>query len=194
VLVILSAPSGAGKTTVAHRILRLFPPLRFSVSATTRARRPRERDGADYSFLTRERFEQSIREGGFVEWEEIFGNLYGTPVAEIDRAIAEGRHLLFDIDVKGALAIATKYPGESVTIFIRPPDLETLRRRLRGRGTDTPQVVETRIARAEWELTQASLFSHAVTNDDLDRCVSEVAGIVAECTGLKPEINHEIKS
>jgi guanylate kinase len=175
----LSAPSGAGKTTIARRILRQFPSLQFSVSATTRAKRPREVHGKDYFFLSREEFERRVADGGLVEWEEIYGNLYGTLKSEIDRVLGDGGHMLFDIDVKGALSIKRLYGDDAVLIFIRPPGIDVLRERLERRGTDGSEVIDRRMQRSAWELEQAPLFDFVVLNDDLGRSVPEVAGIVA---------------
>lgn len=174
----LSAPSGAGKTTIARSILRQFPQLRFSVSATTRTQRPREVDGKDYFFLTREEFERRIDDGGLVEWEEIYGNLYGTLRSEVDRVLTGGGHMLFDIDVKGALSIKRIYGDDAVTIFILPPGIDVLRERLERRGTDSAEVIDRRMQRAAWELEQAPLFDRTVLNDDLARSIPEVAEIV----------------
>ena len=136
-LFVLSAPSGSGKSTIARSILQQFDGLAFSVSATTRARRPKETDGKDYFFLSREEFERRIAENGLIEWEEIYGNLYGTLKTEVDRVLADGGHLLFDIDVKGALSIKKRYGARAVLIFIRPPSMDVLRERLVRRGTDS---------------------------------------------------------
>lgn len=177
-LFVLSAPSGAGKTTIARNMLRRFPSLRFSVSATTRDKRPGEEEGIDYVFLSRADFEKRIGENGLVEWEEIYGNLYGTLTAEVENAMATGGHMLLDIDVKGALSVKERYGDASVLIFIRPPGLDVLRARLEARGTDTRDVIDRRIERAAWELDQAPLFDHVVLNDDLYRAVQEVTGII----------------
>lgn len=177
-LFVLSAPSGSGKSTIARSILQQFDGLAFSVSATTRARRPKETDGKDYFFLSREEFERRIAENGLIEWEEIYGNLYGTLKTEVDRVLADGGHLLFDIDVKGALSIKKRYGARAVLIFIRPPSMDVLRERLVRRGTDSDEVIERRMQRAEWELAQSGSFDHEVINDDLARSVPEVAGIV----------------
>ncbi len=188
-LFVLSAPSGSGKTTIARRILAMFPDLSFSVSATTRPKRDREKEGEDYHFLTREEFLKGISSHSFVEWEEVFGNLYGTPVSEIENAERAGRHLLFDVDVKGALSVKRAYPSISTLIFIRPPDLDTLRERLRHRGSETEDVIEERVARAAWELAQAPHFDRVVVNDDLSRSVPLVAGIIEELAGIKRNTN-----
>jgi len=185
VLFVLSAPSGAGKTTIARSVLARFPQLRFSVSATTRVRRPKEVDGVDYFFLTRERFEQLVAEGGLVEWEEIYGQLYGTPRSQIDGAIERGQHMLFDIDVKGALSLKRLYADQALLIFIQPPSLDVLRQRLEHRGTDSAEVVETRMRRAAWEMEQAVHFDRIVVNDDLARSIPEVEGLIeAHITGI----------
>lgn len=184
-LFVLSAPSGAGKTTIARSVLARFPQLRFSVSATTRVRRPKEVDGVDYFFLTRERFEQLVAEVGLVEWEEIYGQLYGTPRSQIDGAIERGQHMLFDIDVKGALSLKRLYADQALLIFIQPPSLDVLRQRLEHRGTDSAEVVETRMRRAAWEMEQAVHFDRIVVNDDLARSIPEVEGLIeAHITGI----------
>ena len=184
-LFVLSPPSGAGKTTIARSVLARFPQLRFSVSATTRARRPKEVDGVDYFFLTRERFEQLVAEGGLVEWEEIYGQLYGTPRSQIDGAIERGQHMLFDIDVKGALSLKRLYADQALLIFIQPPSLDVLRQRLEHRGTDRAEVVVTRMRRAAWEMEQAVHFDRIVVNDDLARSIPEVEGLIeAHITGI----------
>ncbi|MFZ1730082.1 MAG: guanylate kinase [Bacteroidota bacterium] len=175
----LSAPSGAGKTTIARRMLRQFPSLKFSVSATTRAQRPREEHGKDYFFLSREEFEHRVADGDLVEWEEIYGNLYGTLKSEIDRVLDDGGHMLFDIDVKGALSIKRLYGEAAVLIFIHPPSIDVLRERLERRGTDSAEVIDRRMERSAWELKQAELFDFVILNEDLGRSVPEVAGIVA---------------
>jgi guanylate kinase len=177
-LVVISAPSGAGKTTIARAILDAHPTLRFSVSATTRPVRDGEIDGRDYFFLTREEFLRRIGAGEFVEWEEIYGNLYGTLHREVDRALDEGRHILFDIDVKGGISVRKAYP-ESLLIFIRPPSLQTLNERLRNRKTESDAAVSQRMARAPLELELGAQFDHQVVNDDLPRAVAEVNTIVS---------------
>lgn len=172
-LVVIAAPSGAGKTSIAREILRRNPTLSFSVSATTRQRRGEEIDGKDYFFLTRPEFEQRVSAGEFVEWEEIFGNLYGTLRSEVDRALSAGRHLLFDVDVKGALSIKRVY-AEALLIFIRPPSLEVLRDRLIGRHTESDETVARRLARVPMELEAGRAFDCQVVNDDLARATDEV--------------------
>jgi guanylate kinase len=180
---VLSAPSGAGKTTIARAVMQRLPVLSFSVSATTRARRPVETDGVDYHFYSKADFMARAERGEFVEWEEVFGNCYGTPRSELERAEREGRHLLFDIDVKGALSIKRHFPASSLLIFIQPPNFEVLRQRLLRRRTDSEDVVQTRLARAAWELEQAPLFDRVVVNDDLARAIDAVADIITGAAG-----------
>jgi len=177
-LVVISAPSGAGKTTIARAILNAHPTLRFSVSATTRPVRDGEKDGRDYFFLTKEEFMRRIGAGEFVEWEEIYGNLYGTLHREVDRALEEGRHVLFDIDVKGGISVRKAYP-ESLLIFIRPPSLQVLNERLRSRKTESEAAVSQRMGRAPLELELGTQFNYQVVNDDLARAVDEVNMIVS---------------
>ena len=174
-LLILSAPSGAGKTTITKRILEKHPAeVMFSVSCTTRAMRPGERDGVDYYFLDREKFEELIANGRLIEFEEIFGNYYGTPVEEIERAKLMGKRLIFDIDVKGGLSIQRKYPENSLLIFIAPPSMEVLRERLSARNTESRDVVERRLERATMEMSLMNQYHHIVVNDNLDNAVTEV--------------------
>lgn len=178
-LIVISAPSGAGKTTITKRILGQHPgELMFSVSATTRQMRPGERDGVDYFFLSREKFEELIKLGGLIEHEEIFGNYYGTPVEEIERAKLMGKSLLFDIDVKGGISIRTKFPNESQLIFIAPPSLEVLKERLTSRMTEAPEVIARRLERASMEMSMAKDYDSIVVNDDLERAVAEVERLI----------------
>lgn len=176
-LIVVSAPSGSGKTTIARAILSRFPEMEFSVSATTRPKRSSETDGKDYLFLGREEFERRIGAGEFVEWEEIYGEYYGTLKREVDRARAARHRLLFDVDVKGALSIQRCYP-QALLIFIRPPSLEILMQRLRDRKTEAPETLRRRMERVPLELELGSQFDHQVVNDVLDRAVQEVEEIV----------------
>ncbi len=178
-LVVISAPSGAGKTTIARAMLAAFPSLSFSVSATTRPKRESETDGTDYFFLTRKEFERRVAAGDFAEWEEIYGNLYGSLKSEIERAGNEGRHLLFDVDVKGALSLKRLYPG-ALLVFIRPPSIEILTRRLRERKTEDEETFARRMQRVAMEMNQAESFDRVCVNDDLPRAVAEVKECVEQ--------------
>lgn len=175
-LAVISGPSGAGKSTIVRALLG-DPRVEFSVSATTRPKRPGEVDGRDYHFLTPEEFQQKVRAGEFIEFANVHGNLYGTLRGPMERALAEGRIYLIEIDVQGAAQLqALGIPG--VYIFIAPPSFEALRRRLRGRGTDPPEVIERRLAKAEDEWRERVRYDHVVVNDDVDRAVAEVRGIL----------------
>ncbi len=178
ILVIISSPSGAGKTTLTHRLLQEFPDLRFSVSHTTRKPRPNEVDGQDYHFVSEEAFRKLVDEGGFAEWAVVHGNLYGTSVSEIDRASAAGKAgLLFDVDYQGARQIKEKFP-HAVGVFILPPSMEELRRRLDGRGSDDAKSRKRRFEKAREEIGHYPFFDYMIVNDDLQRALAELRGIV----------------
>ena len=177
-LIVISAPSGSGKTTIARAIIKLHPGLRFSVSATTRKMREGEKEGEDYYFLTKEEFTRRVRADEFVEWEELFGNFYGTLKSELDAAIRENRHLLFDVDVKGGLSIKREYP-EALMIFIRTPGMEVLRQRLLNRKTETEELLAKRLERVPMELEMGNAYEHQVINDDLERAIRDVDGIIS---------------
>jgi guanylate kinase len=177
-LIVVSAPSGAGKTTIVKAILAKYPSMLFSVSAATRSKRETEVDGKDYFFLTRREFERRIAAGELVEWEEIYGNLYGTLKSEVDKALPTGRVMLFDIDVKGGLSIKRTYPHDSVLIFIKPPSIEVLEARLRGRKTEDETTFRRRMDRVAMELGLARQFDFQVVNDDLQTAITEVDTLV----------------
>jgi guanylate kinase len=178
-LIVLSAPSGAGKTTITKRILEKHrSSVMFSVSATTRQQRPNEHDGVDYYFVTREKFEDLIATHALIEYEEIFGNYYGTPTSEIDRARQMGKRLIFDIDVKGGLSIRRRFPYDSLLIFIAPPDFQVLEKRLRSRETETDEVVTRRLERAGMEMAMSDQYDHIVVNDDLEQAIAQVERII----------------
>lgn len=171
-LVVISGPSGSGKSTICRRILE-DPRVVFSVSATTRKQRPGEVDGRDYHFVDKERFRRHIEAGDFIEWAEVHGNLYGTLRAPMQAALDEGRVYLVEIDVQGGAQLkALEIPGEYV--FIAPPDMETLERRLVGRGTDAPEVIERRLRKAREEMGAREKYDHVIVNDDLERAVRRV--------------------
>ena len=177
-LIVLSAPSGCGKTTIAKAILAKYPTMLFSVSATTRPIRIGEVNGRDYFFLTRQEFEDRIEAGGLAEWEEIYGNYYGTLKSEIHRALDHGYSMMFDVDVKGALSIRRHFPKDSVLIFIKPPSIEVLKKRLENRKTENPETLKQRLDRVPMELEQGSQFDFQVVNDDLNKAVAKVNEIV----------------
>ncbi|MEX2467478.1 MAG: guanylate kinase [Gemmatimonadota bacterium] len=175
--VVLAAPSGTGKTTLAHRLVDERGRYTFSVSATTRAPRGTERNGIDYHFLSHDAFLRMIERGELVEWAAVHGRMYGTPKAVLDEAAAQGRHVLLDIDVQGARQVRAAVPDAKL-IFVLPPSIESLMRRLRDRGTEAPQEVARRLRSALDELRAAEDFDYVVVNDDLDRCLAEIEGIV----------------
>lgn len=178
-LIILVAPSGSGKTTIAHRLLNEYPKIKFSVSATTRQPREGEKHGEDYYFLSRDTFEAKIEDGAFLEWEEFYnGSRYGTLRSEVDKLIESGYFPLLDIEVKGALNVKQQYGSRSVAIFIQPPSMQELKRRLVKRGTEDKVSLQTRLERAEEELTYADNFDYVVINDDLETAYNEVASII----------------
>jgi len=184
-LIVISAPSGSGKTTIAKAVMAKYPTIEFSVSATTRPMRKGEAEGVDYFFLKREEFEKRIKQGMLVEWEEIYGNLYGTLKSEVDRALSGGRVMLFDIDVKGGLSIKKHYP-EALLIFIRLPSFEILKDRLTKRNTEDPAALARRLARVPMELELGIRFDRQVVNDVLDRAIAEVELLVRKHTELEP--------
>ena len=180
-LVIFSAPSGSGKTTIVRELLSRFPQFEFSVSATSRAPRGAERDGIDYFFLSPEAFRQDVREDRFVEWEEVYeGTCYGTLRSEVERIWAKGNVIVFDVDVIGGLNLKRIFGNDACAIFVMPPSIEVLRQRLVSRDTDAPEVIDRRVAKAEFELTKASEFDRVVINDDLGTAVEEVSGILRQ--------------
>ncbi len=178
-LLIFSAPSGSGKTTIVRRLLEQFSNLEFSISATSRAPRGAEKNGVDYYFLTAEEFAEAVAANKFVEWEEVYkGTCYGTLRSEMERIWTKGNVILFDVDVMGGIRLKEIFGEDAMSIFVMPPSIEELRRRLEGRGTDAPEVIEKRIAKASFELTKAPEFDRLVINDDLEVAVSQVAEIV----------------
>jgi guanylate kinase len=177
-LIVIAAPSGCGKTTIAKAILMKYPDMLFSVSATTRPMRSGEVNGKDYFFLSKAEFEERLRIGDLVEWEEIYGNYYGTLKSEIDRALQQGYVMMFDVDVKGALSIRRHFPGDSVLIFINPPSFEVLKKRLEDRNTENPETLTRRLERVPMEMEQGRQFDFQVINDDLQKAINEVDEIV----------------
>ena len=178
-LIIFSAPSGSGKTTIVRELLKRIPQLEFSISATSRAPRGAERNGVDYYFLSPHDFRQAVDEQRFVEWEEVYaGTCYGTLRSELDRIWGKGNTILFDVDVLGGINLKRILGADACSVFIMPPSVEELERRLNNRGTDSAEVIAKRVAKAEFELTKAPEFDHIVVNDALEAAVAEVEAIV----------------
>ncbi|MGB9771036.1 MAG: guanylate kinase [Candidatus Kapaibacteriota bacterium] len=183
-LIVLSAPSGAGKTTLAKYLLAAFPEFKFSVSATTRKPRPNEINGRDYYFMSEEEFKRIIESDGFVEYEQIFDNYYGTLKSEVENSLSKGEVVVFDIDVKGALSIKKLYPKEAFLIFIAPPSLDILQQRLKNRGTESTEQLQKRMERIQMEMEQKDKFDYVLINDDIERAKKELIEIVQNVTGV----------
>ncbi len=183
-LVALSAPSGAGKSTICHYLLARNPEFRLSISATTRPRRKNEADGVHYFFLSPEAFEAKIKAGEFLEFEKVHGNFYGTLKSTVDTFLREGRTVLFDIDVNGALNIKSHFP-DALLIFIKPPSMDELARRLKNRKTEDRATIARRLKRLPKEYAKAELFDAQVVNDDLFRAIKEIEQIILAHQNIK---------
>ena len=180
-LIIFSAPSGSGKSTIINYLLRCGLNMHFSISATSRAPRGTEQDGVEYFFLTPEEFKRRIAADEFIEYEEVYTDrYYGTLKSQVERQLAEGENVVFDVDVVGGCNIKKFYGDRALSVFIQPPSIDELRRRLVARATDAPQVIESRIAKAEYELGFAPKFDVIVINDDLERAKEEALRIVSD--------------
>lgn len=180
-LLIFSAPSGSGKTTIVDWLMREHPELNlhFSVSCTTRAPRGKEQNGVEYFFISADEFRRKISMNAFVEYEEVYADrFYGTLKSQVEKQVARGENVVFDVDVKGGCNIKRIYGSRAMSVFIQPPSIDELRHRLVSRATDAPEVIEQRLARAAEELTYAPQFDHVVVNDDLDTAKKEVLAIV----------------
>lgn len=180
-LIIVSAPSGSGKSTIVQWLMHEYPELRlyFSVSCTSRAPRGTEQNGVEYFFLTPEEFKEKIDAGEFLEYEEVYQDrFYGTLKSQVEHQRDAGQNVVFDVDVKGGVNIKKFYGDEAISLFIQPPSVEELRRRLEGRGTDTQEAIENRLAKASYEMTFAPQFDHVVVNDNLATAKQEVLSIV----------------
>ena len=185
-LIIFSAPSGSGKSTIVNWLMKEHPELNlfFSISCTSRAPRGTEQDGVEYFFLTPEEFKSKIQNDEFLEYEEVYQDrFYGTLKAQVERQLEAGQNVVFDVDVKGGINIKKFYGERALSIFIQPPSVEELRRRLVGRGTDTPEAIENRLAKAEYEMTFAPQFDHIVVNDDLETAKAETLKLVEAFLG-----------
>ena len=177
--IIISAPSGSGKTTICKYLQKLDSSINFSVSCTTRQKRANELEGKDYFFITNEEFEKKINYAKFIEWEQIHGDFYyGTLKSTLEKAINEDKRILLELDVKGAMTVKKLYPNKSLSIFIEPPSVEVLKLRLEKRGTDNDERIIKRLERLESELSYKSNFDYHVINDDLDQAVNEILSII----------------
>lgn len=183
-VVIFSAPSGSGKSTIVNHILRLHPEMEFSVSATSRAPRGREKDGVEYHFFTTEEFRALIEKDSFVEYEEVYaGRYYGTLKEEVERIWSKNHVIIFDVDVKGGVNLKKYFGEKALSIFIQAPSVETLRERLLKRGTDSLEEIEKRVAKAEEEMTFADKFDMIIINDELQAALAEAEEAVASFLG-----------
>jgi guanylate kinase len=189
-LLVISSPSGAGKTTLAH-LLAQNERLEFSVSYTTRAARPAERDGVDYKFVTEDEFTRMIERGEFAEWAVVHGSRYGTAIHTVNRALEDGKDYLFDVDWQGGAQIRKQWPDQSVLVFILPPSMAELERRLRRRATDSPEAIERRLAMARRELEHFAEYDYLVVNDNLETALKELSSIyiAARCTRQRRDHN-----
>ncbi len=175
---IMSSPSGAGKTTISRMLLKADPAIRLSVSATTRPMRSGEVDGRDYHFVTQAEFGRMVEAEEFLEWAHVFGNSYGTPKAQVKAGLREGQDFLFDIDWQGTQQLYQKLERDVVRVFLLPPSIDELRRRLTGRGTDSAEVIAARMERARAEISHWDGYDYVIVNDDIDQCFAKVREIL----------------
>ena len=180
VLFVISAPSGCGKTTLCKKLLEDNPGLALSISTTTRAPRPEEKDGVDYNFVSEKKFSDTVGGNGFLEYEGNFGKLYGTPRKFIEQNLKKARPVILNIDVKGAVKIQKKYPAESVLIFILPPSVKALKKRLKGRKSDTPADIKKRLGLAKKEMEHKNRYDYRVVNDRIDSAYKRLKKIINE--------------
>ena len=177
-LIVLSSPSGAGKTTISRKLMEADPTIGMSISATTRSPRPGEEDGRDYHFVTEEAFQHLVDEGELAEWAYVFDHRYGSPKEPIKDALKAGRDILFDIDWQGTQQLETAFGNDLVSIFILPPDMTELERRLRDRATDSEEVIQGRMRRAAGEIVHWNEYDYVLVNDDVETCLEEVKAII----------------
>lgn len=183
-LIIFSAPSGSGKSTIVGQLLEQFPQLEFSISATSRQPRGAEQNGVEYHFLSQEEFARRVAAEEFVEWEEVYaGTCYGTLKSEMERIWSKGNVIIFDVDVVGGLRLKSIFGDAALSIFVMPPSVEELRRRLLGRATDSLEVIEKRVAKAEMEIAKSPDFDRVVVNDELQVAVKQTADIISNFLG-----------
>lgn len=186
-LLVVTAPSGAGKTTIVHHLLEVFPDLAFSVSATTRARRLDEQEGVDYYYINVPDFKELVAENAFLEWQEVYENqYYGTLKSELARLWAAGKHVIFDIDVQGAVNVKNTFPVQTLTLFIKPPSEQVLVERLKKRKSESAESLQKRIAKATFELTFEEKFDKVLVNDDLATALQQAEKIVREWLAENP--------
>ena len=180
-LIIFSAPSGSGKTTIVRQLLQIFPQFEFSISATSRLPRGTEQNGIDYFFLSQEEFRQKVAEDAFVEWEEVYnGTCYGTLKSEMQRIWQKGNVIIFDVDVMGGINLKNIFGENACSIFIMPPSIEELQKRLEGRGTDNAETIAKRVAKADFEISKATEFDSIVVNDRLEDAVAVARQIITD--------------
>ena len=178
-VIMITAPSGAGKTSITHYLLKHFPQLCFSVSAATRQARGEEKDGEDYYFISQEEFENKIKENAFIEWEMVYeGKYYGTLKSEIERIWEAGKSPMLDIDVKGAIHVQSQFKEKCLSLFIKPPSIDVLRKRLESRGTDSAENIATRVNKATYEMSFSHQFDFCILNDELVKACLETEKIV----------------
>jgi len=184
-IIIITAPSGAGKTSITRHLLSQFPQLAFSVSAATRSARGYEKDGVDYYFISTQAFQHKIQENEFVEWEMVYeGKYYGTMKQELLRIWNMQQVPVLDIDVKGAIHVQQQYPDSSLSLFIEPPSVDELRRRLMSRGTETPESLQARVNKASFEISFKHQFNHIIVNDNLENACSRASELVRVFLGI----------
>jgi guanylate kinase len=180
-LIILTAPSGSGKTSITKFLLNKYPQLAFSISAATRNPRGKELHGVDYYFMDVDEFQKHIQQNDFIEWEMVYeGKYYGTLKSEIDRIWAEKRTPVLDIDVQGAIHIKKQFPENTLSLFVEPPSVDVLRKRLESRGTETPESLQARISKASYELTFKDEFDHVILNDELEKACAQTEKLIRE--------------
>ena len=180
-VIVFSAPSGSGKSTLVNHLIEKGLPLHFSISCTSRPPRGNEKNGVEYFFLTPEEFRHHINAGDFLEFEEVYeGRFYGTLSQQVDKQLEEGENVICDVDVKGGRNIKKHYGNRALSVFIQPPSVEVLRQRLEGRGTDTPETIQVRLDKAEYEMSFAKQFDTIIVNDDLEKAKAEILRTVTD--------------